>query len=458
MKNDSPWIKQLLHHNYEKLNENVTTDVVVVGAGVAGVSTAYEILTKTDKKVVLIEANKVGHGATGHNAGQLTSYFERPYHSIVDEFGPEMASYSQKEVYNSWGRIEKILEDTKIKVPLFSFDGYAGVSTFEQLIEHLENKLLRRTTGLVIEKVFVADSFNLKKIDDKYNGLWETIGEEEIKEKLNTNSDIFIGLLTTRKGVMNSSLFSEALVKWMTINHKDRFKIYTDTKITEIILDKDSAVLKTGVFLSFVLKCKKVVLCTNGFENFTIKNMANENINKKFHEFVHGRVAYMIAHLSEHDPEKAIAMATSYFPKNYSSGNLDEADYFYLTHRPYELTVDSKDQLIAMGGPTQHISAKSNYNKDTHTMSMMMEKRIDKGLKDYYKFDIKHSKYKFRWHGLMGYTNNLLRLVGEDKINPVLMYNLGCNGVGIMASLFGAERIAKIINKEKLKPTIFDTK
>ncbi|MDI9355183.1 MAG: hypothetical protein QM532_03265 [Cyanobium sp. MAG06] len=38
------------------------------------------------------------------------------------------------------------------------------------------------------------------------------------------------------------------------------------------------------------------------------------------------------------------------------------------------------------------------------------------------------------------------------------MYNLGCNGVGIMPSIYGGERIVKILNKETLEESIFDPK
>lgn len=45
--------------------------------------------------------------------------------------------------------------------------------------------------------------------------------------------------------------------------------------------------------------------------------------------------------------------------------------------------------------------------------------------------------YAYRRHGLMGYTKNTLRLIGPDPFNTVLMYNLGCNGVGILPSIHG---------------------
>lgn len=41
-KNISPWLHQLNHARiHTKLTEDITTDVAIVGAGIAGISTAF---------------------------------------------------------------------------------------------------------------------------------------------------------------------------------------------------------------------------------------------------------------------------------------------------------------------------------------------------------------------------------------------------------------------------------
>jgi glycine/D-amino acid oxidase-like deaminating enzyme len=64
--------------------------------------------------------------------------------------------------------------------------------------------------------------------------------------------------------------------------------------------------------------------------------------------------------------------------------------------------------------------------------------------------------YEFLWHGLMGYSESRVRLIGYEPRNPILMYNLGCNGVGFMPSIYGGQRIAWIVRGDKLGPSIFD--
>ena len=88
----SPWLQQLDNDAEPRpLADDRSTDVVIIGAGIAGVATVFFTLRSTSKRVLLIERHRVGRGATGHNAGQLATYFERPFCDLVDAYGFEPA-------------------------------------------------------------------------------------------------------------------------------------------------------------------------------------------------------------------------------------------------------------------------------------------------------------------------------------------------------------------------------
>lgn len=53
--------------SYPQLKENLTADVVVVGAGMFGLNIAYN-LSKAGKKVVVLEGRSKGSGQTGRCA------------------------------------------------------------------------------------------------------------------------------------------------------------------------------------------------------------------------------------------------------------------------------------------------------------------------------------------------------------------------------------------------------
>jgi glycine/D-amino acid oxidase-like deaminating enzyme len=67
-----------------------------------------------------------------------------------------------------------------------------------------------------------------------------------------------------------------------------------------------------------------------------------------------------------------------------------------------------------------------------------------------------HLAYDFHWHGLMGYNDGGIRVVGAHPAHPRVLYNLGCNGVGFLPSICGGQRIAWILAGATLPASIFD--
>jgi glycine/D-amino acid oxidase-like deaminating enzyme len=64
--------------------------------------------------------------------------------------------------------------------------------------------------------------------------------------------------------------------------------------------------------------------------------------------------------------------------------------------------------------------------------------------------------YDFHWHGLMGYNDSGIRVVGAHPRHPRLLYNLGCNGVGFLPSIHGGHRIARLLARERVPTSVFD--
>ena len=59
----SLWLDTADVPDFPKLTRNARADVCVVGAGIAGLSTAY-LLTKAGKKVVVVDDGPIGGGET----------------------------------------------------------------------------------------------------------------------------------------------------------------------------------------------------------------------------------------------------------------------------------------------------------------------------------------------------------------------------------------------------------
>jgi glycine/D-amino acid oxidase-like deaminating enzyme len=447
--NNSPWIKELKSvRKNDVLNLDIKTEVAIVGGGIAGICSAYFTLKYTDKKVVLIEGSKVAHGATGHNGGQIVSYFEKPFSAIVDEFGLELAAQGQKDIYDAWDLLHEIFTDASLKTPLSIFQGYAGCSNIDQLNQHLKNKYLKIKGGLKEEKALVIDDKSiLRQIPDIYKSLYEISPHSKILSLLETHNKEYIAVLKSKKGCMNSALFCEELVGYLLLKYPTRFKLFEHTKISSIILQKDWGMLLTKTNM---ITANHIVLCTNGFEHISIFNTNGGDINTKFHELVEGVVGYMSGYFEKDDRGPT---AISYLEKTESFGS---EDYFYLTRRKYEFEEKHIHNLICLGGPVVGLDAKSEYLKDEE-YPINIQVKIDNFLKDNYRHvEDSQIDYKFNWHGLMGFTSTGLRCIGPDSSNPRLIYNLGCNGVGILPSIYGGRKVSRHLNSEFIEKSIFD--
>lgn len=451
--NHSPWIHQLNRvRPVTELNEDLRADTVIVGGGIAGIMTAYFTLHDTNRSVLLLEADKVAHGATGHNAGQLTTYFERGFASLVEEFGLRLASEGVRMVEETWTLIDRVVSEAQLTTPIHRFTGYAGVCTQTQLVEHLEDNRLRLSGGLPAERIIVAREWEqLSSIPEQYKELYEIAPQADLRALLETENTDYIAVLATQKGCANSALLAEEIVGYLLTAFPERFRLHEGTVVREVELNAEGGVLKTA---HHTITASRIVLATNGFENFTIRNYAGADIDTAFHHSVRGLIGYMAGYLEQ---SAANPTAISYYPN--SEVRSDDAmgdDYFYLTRRPYEHEGSSAWSLVCAGGPDKELPSLALYSR-THGCNEEKRDDINDFLaSEYRSYPKDGTAYAFCWHGLMGYTPNLVRRVGVEPHNPVLLYNLGCNGVGLLPSIMGGERIARILLGEHLAPSIFD--
>ena len=75
---------------YPKLVGSGTADVVVVGAGIVGVTAAY-LLSQAGLSVTLLEARRIGHQVTGRSTAKITTQHSLIYRHLIETFDLETA-------------------------------------------------------------------------------------------------------------------------------------------------------------------------------------------------------------------------------------------------------------------------------------------------------------------------------------------------------------------------------
>ncbi|MFI5975230.1 FAD-dependent oxidoreductase [Streptomyces sp. NPDC051452] len=104
---DSYWLRTAPGPSYPALTGDTEVDVAVVGAGMAGLSTAYE-LARAGLRVAVLEAGRVASGVTGHTTAKLTAQHTLVYDRLRRTRGPDGArlyARSQSEAIEHAGAL-----------------------------------------------------------------------------------------------------------------------------------------------------------------------------------------------------------------------------------------------------------------------------------------------------------------------------------------------------------------
>ena len=105
------------------LTENLGADVCVVGAGIAGLSVAYE-LAAAGKQVIVIDDGPIGAGETFRTTAHLVNALDDRYYELESLHGAEGAQLAAQSHTKGVDRIEEIVRAESIDCHFTRLDGY----------------------------------------------------------------------------------------------------------------------------------------------------------------------------------------------------------------------------------------------------------------------------------------------------------------------------------------------
>ncbi len=121
--NPSFWERTAQKFYTKPLTENVTANVCIIGAGIAGVTAAY-LLGREGRDVVLIDDGPVGGGMTGRTTAHLVNALDDRYYELEKMLGQEFSRLSAESHTAAIDRIEKIVGDENLDCDFARVDGY----------------------------------------------------------------------------------------------------------------------------------------------------------------------------------------------------------------------------------------------------------------------------------------------------------------------------------------------
>ncbi|MFL6554987.1 MAG: NAD(P)/FAD-dependent oxidoreductase, partial [Bacillus sp. (in: firmicutes)] len=115
---------------FQKLTEDISVDVAIVGAGITGITAAY-LLSKEGLKVAVLEAGSVLNGTTGHTTAKLTAQHGLIYDELINHFGKEKARLYFESHLKAIQFVESSVKENGIDCDFSKEDAYVYATTEE---------------------------------------------------------------------------------------------------------------------------------------------------------------------------------------------------------------------------------------------------------------------------------------------------------------------------------------
>ena len=165
----SVWLATTPETSYEPLTGDTSAGTVVIGGGIAGLTTAT-LLAEAGRSVTLIERDRIGVGVTGHTTAKVTTQHSLTYDSLTEKHGRETANqYAEANRAGMEFVAERVAEhgiDCGFeRLPAYTFtESPEEVETIRDEVRAAQNLGLPAS---FVEDVTITDAAGAVKFDDQ---------------------------------------------------------------------------------------------------------------------------------------------------------------------------------------------------------------------------------------------------------------------------------------------------
>lgn len=363
------------------LNQDISTEVAIVGAGIVGLTTAY-LLSKKKIPVVLIDQGDIAMGESSRTTAHITEVLDDRYYHLESLYGIQGVKLLADSHSKAIERIQTIVKDENIQCDFKFVDGILFLDAKTEK-ETLENELKAcHRTGIK----------NAKKVSNIY------FGSKQIGPILHFPN----------QAQFNPMKYFEGLAETIT---QLGGKIYTDTHIQNIQSGESPfCETKSG----YKIKAKSIVVATN------------VPINDRV--MMHTKIAsYRTYVIGVRIPEGLIEHKLYW----------DTADpYHYIrVFKP----IDTPYEILIVGGE-DHKSGQAELNAESHMSDAYG--RLELWLKNTFSID---ESSIFKWSGQIIEPIDRIAFIGRNPNEKNIYISTGDSGNGMTYGTIAGMLISDLI-------------
>ncbi|GAB1419959.1 FAD-dependent oxidoreductase [Anaerolineales bacterium] len=362
----------------DPLREPISADLVIIGGGFTGTSTAYHFSRRyPEKRVVLLEAKSLGNGASGRNGGMMLNWVT----DALSHATPEMTRRVYDVTNEGIDRIIEIINRHQLKVD-YRRDGTLEVYTSTERAEAAHEEV-EAYTSLGINHQFLRKDVLKKDLN--------LIGAEG-------------AILDPNGGQLNGAQLTRAM---RDVLIEQGVEVYEQTPVIDI---KEGREISLSTPYAEV-KAKAIVLATNGY---TGKLGYFKDALFPLHSHVYATDVISDADLKSMGWNRYAGYSDDY----------DRISYSVLT----------SDKHIVFGGGSNNSYAYLYNNRTAYRDSVNRAAKAFREMEGTMQEYLPYSKrfpIKYRWTGTLGITlrrNNLMGVCGEYRN---VFYAIGYCGHGV---------------------------
>jgi glycine/D-amino acid oxidase-like deaminating enzyme len=146
-KGESLWNATVRRTEFSSHRGDLDVDVAVIGAGIAGLTTAY-MLKQKGKKVAVFEKYQIGDSVTGYTTAKVSSQHGLIYHELIEKHGKGHAQVYADANQGAIDTIEAIIATENISCEWRRADSYVYTDKSSELRAIKDEVLAAQSLGL----------------------------------------------------------------------------------------------------------------------------------------------------------------------------------------------------------------------------------------------------------------------------------------------------------------------